>query len=219
MFTDRNDAGHQLGLILKQLPLRNPLIVAIPCGGVATGAAMARVLRAELDVVLSRKLRSRDQPELAIGAVSEDGNVRLNEYGEEDRGGDEYLRRERECQMADIARHKEQFREVKPKASAAGRSVIVTDDGIATGSTMIAALRTVRAERPHELIVAVPVAPPDRVEQLQGLCDRVICLLSPKRFGAIGQLYQDFEQVPDTRVIELLREFRNPLDVSELPAH
>ena len=79
MFTDRNDAGHQLGLILKQLPLRNPLIVAIPCGGVATGAAMARVLRAELDVVLSRKLRSRDQPELAIGAVSEDGNVRLNE--------------------------------------------------------------------------------------------------------------------------------------------
>ena len=109
--------------------------------------------------------------------------------------------------MAEIERRKKMFRAVRPQAHVAGRSVIVADDGIATGSTMIAALRTVRAGGASEIIVAVPVAPTDRLEAMRGLCDRIVCLHEPEMFWAIGQFYRNFEQVPDMRVVEVLREF------------
>jgi predicted phosphoribosyltransferase len=153
-------------------------------------------------------LRAPDQPELAIGAISEEGSIYYNHHAQQFLDlMEEYLAGEREHQMAEIARRKKLFRAVLPKAPIAGRSVIVTDDGIATGSTMIAALQTARTQKPFELIVAVPVAPPDRLDEVRRWCDEVVCLRSPRKFWAIGQFYEDFRQVEDEEVVELLREF------------
>jgi predicted phosphoribosyltransferase len=211
MFRDRIDAGRQLAARLKTREFRNPLVLAIPRGGVAIGAALAEELNAELDVVLSRKLRAPIQPELAIGAVSEGGEVHLNGYAEEALGiGPAYVEKERRHQLDEIARRKKLFRQVRPKTDAAGRSVIVTDDGIATGSTMIAALQSLRAQKPYEVIVAVPVASPDRLVEVCRWCDELVCLLAPDDFFAIGQFYRNFDQVDDKEVAELLREFGVP---------
>ena len=205
MFRDREDAARRLAARLKG-PLRNPLVLAIPRGGVVTGAVLAQELGAELDIVLSRKLRAPMQPEFAIGAISEDGQIYLNpDVGAVIGLSDDYVAQEGRRQIAEIARRKKLFREMRPQASVAGRSVIVTDDGIATGSTMIAALQVVRTQKPHELIVAVPVAPPDRLEEVRRWCDDVVCLHFPQSFWAIGQFYADFSQVEDSQVVELLR--------------
>jgi predicted phosphoribosyltransferase len=159
-------------------------------------------------VVLSRKLRAPFQPELAIGAVSEDGRVYLNHQGGEFQGEmEDYLAEERRYQLAEIARRKKLFRGVRPQAPVTGRSVIVTDDGIATGSTMIAALQAVKTQNPREVIVAVPVASPERLEEVGRWCDDVVCLLRPEVFWAIGQFYEDFSQVEDEEVVQLLRAF------------
>jgi putative phosphoribosyl transferase len=208
MFRDREDAAHKLAEKLKGRELHDPLVLAIPRGGVVTGAVLARELGADLDVVLSRKLRAPGQPELAIGAISEDGQAYLNHYAQEFLDVmEEYLAEERRYQMAEIARRKKLFRDVRPQASIAGRSVIVTDDGIATGSTMIAALQAVKTQKPQEVIVAVPVASPDRLKEVRRWCDDVVCLLRPEEFWAIGQCYEDFTQVEDEQVLQLLRPF------------
>jgi predicted phosphoribosyltransferase len=208
MFADREDAAQQLATKLQDLELRDPLVLAIPRGGVVTGAVLARDLGAELDVVLSRKLRAPYQPELAIGAVGEDGQVYLNHAIEAATGVEQaYIERERSRQVEEIARRQKLFRAVRPQAPITGRSIILTDDGIATGSTMIGALHVVKAQQPHETIVAVPVAPPDRLAQIRKLCDRVICLLAPPDFYAIGQFYESFETVIDDDVVRLLQEF------------
>jgi predicted phosphoribosyltransferase len=206
-FVDRVDAGRQLAEHLRGRPLHRPLVLAIPRGGVVTGAVLARELGAELDVVLSRKLRAPGQPELALGAVSEEGPAYVNDHGRlVDEQLDDYLEAERQHQLAEIARRKQLVRGVRPPAPVAGRSVIVTDDGIATGSTMIAALQALRAQQPREVIVAVPVAPPDRLHEVARWCDEVVCLLSPEGFWSIGQFYEDFTQVEDAEVVRLLRE-------------
>jgi putative phosphoribosyl transferase len=206
MFRNREQAAQLLARRLKGRRFRDPLVLAIPRGGVVTGAVLARELGAELDVVLSRKLRAPDQPELAVGAVGEDGQVYLNYRAQEILDlTDEYLAEERRHQLGEIERRQSLFRGVRPAASLAGRSVIVTDDGIATGSTMIAALRVARAKAPHELIVAVPVAPHDRLDEVRRHCDEAICLLTPADFWAVGQFYEDFAQVEDSEVVELLR--------------
>ncbi|HVX64110.1 MAG TPA: phosphoribosyltransferase family protein [Pirellulales bacterium] len=208
MFRDRADAAQQLAKKLRRRTFRNPLVLAIPRGGVATGAVLARELGADLDVVLARKLRAPYQPELAIGALSEAGEVYLNHHADEALGiTEEYLAEERQRQLGEIARRKRLFRQVKPQEPIAGRSVIVTDDGIATGSTMIAALQMIKAQHAHETIVAVPVASPDRLVAVRQWCDEVVCLLAPETFWAIGQFYRDFSQVEDEEVVEILREF------------
>lgn len=199
---------------LRSLPFTRPVVLAIPRGGVEVGAALARGLGAELDVVLSRKLRAPHQPELAIGAVSEDGQVYLNHFATAvTEAGDAYIEAERRRQLAEIERRQGMFRAVRPRVELAGRSVIVTDDGIATGATMIAALHTVRAAGPREVIVAVPVGSPDRLEAIRQLCDRMVCLHEPQAFWAVGQFYRSFEQVEDDRVVELLREYGSPIVV------
>jgi predicted phosphoribosyltransferase len=208
MFVNREDAAHQLAKLLKGRELHDPLVLAIPRGGVVTGAELARELGANLDVVLSRKLRAPMQPELAIGAVAEDGRVYLNHYAQEVLDlSEDYLAEERNHQLAEIARRQRLFRGVRPQAPVAGRSVIVTDDGIATGSTMIAALQVVKVQHPREVIVAVPVASPDRLAEVRRWCDDVVCLLAPEEFWAIGQFYEDFTQVEDEEVVALLRQF------------
>lgn len=206
-FDDRADAGRRLGERLRDLKLTRPLVLAIPRGGIEVGVPLARALGAELDVVLSRKLRSPGQPELALGAVSESGEMHLDrESMAMTEAAKQYLEDERARQMAEIERRAKLIRAVRPRVDVAGRSVIVTDDGIATGSTMVAALHTVRARSPRELIVAVPVAPPDRLEAIRPLCDRLVCLCVPDSFWAVGQFYRNFAQVSDERVVELLGE-------------
>jgi predicted phosphoribosyltransferase len=208
MFQNREDAGRQLAEQLTTLDLHDPLVLAIPRGGIVIGAEIARALGAELDVVLSRKLRAPGQPELAIGAVGEDGAVYRSPHLEWVPGAtEEYLAHERNYQMAEITRRQQLFRSARPVAHIADRSVIVTDDGIATGSTMIAALRSIRARQPRELVVAVPVAAPSQLDRVSPHCDRLICLAAPEFFVAIGQFYGDFRQVEDSQVLELLREF------------
>jgi len=206
MFRNRAEAAHLLARRFKGRELRDPLVLAIPRGGVATGAVLARELNAELDVVLARKLRAPGQPELAIGAVAEDGEVYLNPSAKRLLDlEDEYIFAERAHQLDEIARRKALFRAVRPQAPIEGRSVIVTDDGIATGATMIAALQVARARKPFELIVAVPVAPPDRLQEIRKRCDELICLVAPPSFWAIGQFYEDFSQVEDSQALNLLR--------------
>lgn len=208
MFRNREDAAQQLAEKLRGRELQDPLVLAIPRGGIVIGAVLARELGADLDIVLSRKLRAPGYPELALGAVSEDGQVYLTHDAQEFLGQiEEYLLEERRYQLAEIARRKKLFRGVRPHASLTGRSVIVTDDGIATGSTMIAALQAARTQSPHEVLVAVPVASPNRLPEVRRWCDAIICLQAPKRFRAIGQFYEDFAQVEDEEVVQLLRAF------------
>ncbi len=207
IFRDRAEGGRELGIRLQTVRLQEPVVLAIPRGGVATGAALAEVLGAELDVVLSRKLRAPHQPELAIGAVGEDGSV----YHERETQGsvgvsESWLDQEIRHQLEEIARRKELFRAIRPAAKLGGRSVIVTDDGIATGSTMLAALQTVRLQQPAELIVAVPVAPPDRLGPIRQHCDHLVCLESPHEFYAVGQFYRSFEQLSDEEACALLEQ-------------
>jgi predicted phosphoribosyltransferase len=206
MFRNREDAGLQLARELGNRALRNPVVLGIPRGGVVVGAVVAQEIGAELDVILARKLRAPGQPELALGAITETGRVYLNHPAEELLDlWEDYLRGERRYQMAEIARRKDLYRSVRPPAQLAGRSVIVTDDGIATGSTMNAALRAIQGEKPFEVIVAVPVGAPDRLEEIRPLCDEVLCLLQPALLWAIGQHYEDFASVDDQQVIRLLR--------------
>lgn len=206
MFRNREEAAHELARAMETHSLRDPIVLAIPRGGVVTGATLAHDLGADLDIVLSRKLRAPYQPELAIGAVCENGQTYLDPAFDVPELA-EYVEQERQYQVAEIARRKRLFRAVRPAASLTGRSVIVTDDGIATGATMIAALKVARAKKPYRLIVAAPVAPPERLKEVGRHCDEVVCLLAPERFHAVGQFYEDFRQVEDEEVLELLRLF------------
>jgi predicted phosphoribosyltransferase len=208
MFRNREDAGRQLAKRLKSRPLRDPLVLAVPRGGVAVGFVLAGELVADFDVVLARKLRAPGQPELALGAINEDGRVYLNpDASRTYRRLAAYLDLECGQQMRRIARRERLFRSVRPRAPVAGRSVIVTDDGIATGATLTAALQTVRAQRPTELIAAVPVAPAGRLPEVRRWCDDVLCLVSPEYLAAVSDFYEDFAPVEDEEAVALLRPF------------
>lgn len=212
MFCDREDAGRQLAAEISTLELLDPLVLAIPRGGIITAAVIAESIRGELDVVLAHKLRSPLQPELAFGAVGEDGRVYLNHHARDIPGlTKDYLERERQIQFQEIQRRQILFRSDNPAARIAGRSVILTDDGIATGSTMFAAIEVVKAQQPHELIVAVPVAPPKTLGRLQQQCDRVVCLSAPAHFMAVGQFYESFLPISDQQVVDLLNSHRSPI--------
>jgi putative phosphoribosyl transferase len=205
MFRNREDAARKLAGKLRGRPLHDPLVLAIPRGGVAIGAVLAAELGAELDVVLVRKLRAPGRPELAFGAISEDGEVFLNDTICDSLAvSNKYLEQESRFQLQEIARRRKYFRQARPAARVSGRSIIVTDDGIATGSTMIGALKIIRGQQPREIIVAVPVAAKQRLQQTRSWCDDVVCLHQPEGFLAIGQLYDDFAQIGDEKVIDLL---------------
>jgi putative phosphoribosyl transferase len=210
VFRNREEAAFRLAARLKGRSLHDPLVLATPRGGVGIGAVLAHELGAHLDVVLSRKLRAPGQPELALGAVAESGEVFLNSYAAVLDLPDEYLEEERRYQMGEIARRRRLFRSDRPPAPVAGRSVIVTDDGIATGSTLIAALHTVRGQTARRVIAAVPVANAERRAEVRGWCDEAVCLLCPRRLWAVGQFYGDFTPVEDEQVVSLLRELAPP---------
>jgi putative phosphoribosyl transferase len=215
MFHDRTDAACQLAEVIRHRQLKNALVLGIPRGGAVTAAVLAQEIGAEMDVVLARKLRAPDAPELAIGAISEAGEVYFNHAVHQVPGlSDEYVHQECQFQLQEIARRKRMFREVRPPAEVAGRSVIVTDDGIATGATMISALQATRVQAPLSLIVAVPVASPDRLREIRYWCDDLVCLLTPRFFYAVGQFYDNFEPVSDEEVVELLRHARQAADIT-----
>lgn len=207
LFADRRDAGRRLAAALGHLRDRRPIVLAVPRGGVVVGHEVSTHLGAPLDVIVPRKLRAPFNPELAIGAVAEEGAVFIDE-GIARGVGAAYMAQEISAQRAEIARRVQVYRGDRALSPVAGRVAIVVDDGIATGATMIAALRAVRATAPARLVAAVPVAPPDGIARLAREADEVVCLAAPAVFHAVGQFYENFAQVDDREVTALLAERR-----------
>jgi len=203
VFADRRDAGRRLAAALAHLRDRRPFVVAVPRGGVVVGREVANFLQAPLDVIVPRKLRAPFNPELAIGAVAEGGAVFIDE--DTARGiGSGYLGQEIAAQRGEIARRVMVYRGGRSLPCLEGVTAIVVDDGIATGATMVAALRAVRALAPAQLVAAVPVAPPEGIVRLAKEADEVVCLAAPALFHAVGQFYADFSQIEDDEVVALL---------------
>ncbi len=206
IFRNREEAGQMLGDSLLELSL-DPVVLAIPRGGVIVAAQVARVLGAALDVIVPAKIRAPYQPELGIGAVAADGTRVLDEDAIAVlRVTEDYLAREIELRLQEIQRRTVAYRGDRPEIELAGRDVVIVDDGIATGWTARCAARSVRNRSPKSVILAVPVAPVEGVSRLEGDCDRVVCLQSPEPFLAVGRWYRDFDQVGDEQVLAALRE-------------
>jgi predicted phosphoribosyltransferase len=206
-FIDRDDAGRQLATALARYKDRKPIILALPRGGVPVAAKVAEALHAPLDLLLVRKIGVPFQPELAMGAVV-DGASPLTVRNEEVISLAGISEREfsavRDQQLSEIERRRKMYVGDHPHPELSGHTVIVVDDGIATGATTRAALQAVRLHKPSKLVLAVPVAPTDTLKKLTGEADEIVCLEDHEEFGAIGFFYSDFRQVSDDEVIELL---------------
>jgi len=212
-FTDRIDAGKRLASVLKDFTGKNGVVLAIPRGGVVVGFEIAKALNLHLDVIIPRKIGSPENPELGIGAVAEDGTTILdNQLIKYLAVSKEYVAIETQRQKHEIGRRLKLYRQDASYPNIKGLDVIVVDDGIATGSTMKAALASVRNRGASSVTVAVPVGSPSTIEELNELADRVVCLYTPEYFQAIGEFYNDFSQTPDEEVIRLLRESKQKPD-------
>ncbi|MGB8857394.1 MAG: phosphoribosyltransferase family protein [Burkholderiales bacterium] len=203
IFSNRNQAAALLAQRLQEYG-GGPLVLAIPRGAVPMGKIIADALGGELDVVLTRKLRAPGNPEYAIGAIDETGWAYISEFASSAGATPEYIEEEKKTQLDTIRRRRKQYTPIHKAADPEGRTVIVVDDGLATGATMIAALHALRARAPKILICAVPVAHPETLKKVALYADKVICLHSPPDFYAVGQFYRDFPQVEDDEVIGIL---------------
>jgi putative phosphoribosyl transferase len=212
IFQDRREAGQRLAQALAERGYQGDqlLVLGIPRGGVVVASEVARALHAPLDVVIARKLRAPSQPELAIGAVTSGDQIRvLNEELARAAGATpEYLEQETRHQQAEIEQRLRAFRGDRPPPDQRGRTVLVIDDGIATGYTFRAALEGLRRQGPGRLVAAVPVAPEESLASLRGLADDVVCLATPEPFVAVGVWYAEFPQTTDEEVVALLQESR-----------
>jgi putative phosphoribosyl transferase len=208
VFIDRKDAGMQLAERLKRYSEKKEVFVlALPRGGVVTGAEIARRLRIPLDVLIVRKIGHPHQPELAIGAVSETGTVELNRSIIAASGVPKaYIDEEVAVQKKEIERRVELYRSGKGIVPLEGRTIILVDDGVATGATLKAAIATLRKAKIERLVVAVPVAPPETAGEIKRMADEFICLETPSNFMAVGAHYSDFVQVTDEEVVKLLKQ-------------
>lgn len=204
-FNDRLDAASQLAEALSACRGRNPLVLAIPRGAVPMGAALADALHGQLDVVLVHKLSSAWNREYAVGAIDESGWSFVSDASDAE---ETWLKKEKAARLAELRERRALYSPGYAPIDPAGRLVIVIDDGLATGATMIAALHSVSAQKPQRLICAVPVAAPESLERVKAYADEVVCLRAPWDFQAVGQFYRDFAQVSDAEVIECLRRFR-----------
>lgn len=203
MFRDRIDAGERLAAELEGRLPDDALVLGVPRGGVVVAAEVARTLGLELDLVVVRKIGAPGNPEYAIGAVDEDGNVIRGDRAYAD---EEYVRRAADAGRAEIERRLQAYRGDRPAARIAERTVAVVDDGIATGRTLLAAVGSLRRRGAARIVVAAPVAARPAVRDLARVADEVIVLDEPPDFYAVGQFYHYFDQTSDAEVMDLLRE-------------
>ncbi|WP_136590450.1 phosphoribosyltransferase [Salinigranum halophilum] len=205
MFDDRADAGRQLADLIEGHDVEADLVLAIPRGGLPVGRAVADALAVPLDIVAARKLGAPGNPEFAIGAVASDGTVFLNdEYidqlGVDESYVDDAIERERAAAQEKVDR----YRGERPPLDLHDKTVVVVDDGVATGATTIACLRQIRAAGAARVVLAVPVGPPDTIERLGAEADEVLCVETPPSFMAVGQFYASFTQVSDDEAMRYL---------------
>ena len=203
-FDSRIDAARRLAKAFAHYRGRNPLVLAIPRGAIAMGRVVADELRGQLDVVLVRKLRAPYNAELAVGAIDETGWAYVADYAASAGADSAYLEHENRAQLEILRKRRAQYTPARPPIDPQGRVVIIVDDGLATGATMIAALHVARAKRPERLVCAVPVAAPDSLRRVRPYADEMVCLEAPEEFRAVGQFYRDFRQVEDDEVVDLL---------------
>jgi putative phosphoribosyl transferase len=210
---DRADAGQRLAELLSDLRQPEVVVLGLPRGGVVVAAEVARALAAPLDVIVVRKLGVPIQPELAMGAIGEDG-VRIVAEDVVRRAGvtPEQLDAVERQARAELDRQAELFRKDRARVPLVGRTALLVDDGIATGSSGVAACQVARAHGAAKVVLAVPVGPPDAVTALSSVADEVRCLYTPGWLGAIGQFYRNFSQTSDRQVVDLLREFASSPD-------
>ncbi|HTY74684.1 MAG TPA: phosphoribosyltransferase family protein [Candidatus Nanoarchaeia archaeon] len=211
LFANRVQAGQKLASALKNMG-RNAIVLAIPRGGVVVGYEVARSLHVPLDVIITRKIGAPGNPELAIGAVAEDGSYILDDGLVEMLSVSKaYVESEVERQKTEIRRRLQKYRGDAAAPLLAKRDVVVVDDGVATGSTLKAALLSLTKVGAKSVTVAVPVGPADTVKMLKRLADNVVCLSTPEPFYAIGEFYADFDQTSDEEVTDLLARNRKEL--------
>lgn len=204
-FSDRTDAGEQLAAALADRGVEPDVVLAIPRGGLPLGRAVADGLDAPLDVVVAKKIGAPGNPEYAIGAVAADGTVWRNEEGIRATGADdEYVERKSAEEAASAREKAERYREDGAELALDGETVVVVDDGVATGATARACLAQVRDAGATRVVLAVPVGPPDSIRELRALADDVVCLRAPSTFMGVGGYYDDFGQVSDEEAMAYL---------------
>ena len=210
IFTDRREAGRQLAaLLMRGPPTAEPIVLALPRGGVPVAYEVARALDAELDVLVVRKIGTPGNPELAAGAIASGGVTVFNPGVLEILGLEEAdLDAVRERELAELARRDEVYRGTRAAPDVRGRAAGLVDDGVATGATMDAAVRAVREMRPAAVIVAVPTAAVDAVARLRRLADQIVCVETPEPYMGVGAWYASFPQLTDEEVVELLAQAR-----------
>jgi len=207
-FRDRVEAGQLLAKQLSWLGDESDVIVlGVPRGGVVVANEIAKALHAPLDVYITRKLGAPYNPELAIGALASDGSAFLDQDTLRHLGvSDQYVQSEIARQRKEIARRMTSYRGTRPEPDLHDKTVVLVDDGVATGATVLASLRAIRQQRPKQLILAVPVGAADSIAALEKEADRVVCLYSPEVFWAVGSFYADFDQTSDEEVIQMLAQ-------------
>lgn len=210
VFEDRVDAGRQLGARLSRMNLQDPVVLALPRGGVPVAAEVARALHAPLDLVLVRKIGAPSQPELAIAAVA-DGAEPALEIDESTLAASgasrEYVARQVGAHLQEIERRRRLYLQGRAPLDLEGRTAVLVDDGIATGTTARAAIQALRWRHPRRIVLAVPVAPAEELPALASLVDELVCLSQPSYFRAVGAHYRDFEQTTDDEVRDLMSQF------------
>lgn len=217
MFDDRIDAGRQLSKELERFKDANAIVLAVPRGGVAVAYETIKKYGLEWDLIIPRKIGAPQNKELAIGAVSVDGSYFINEQYADMLGiSQDYIDKEVESEIREIRRRLKEYRGFEGFPNVRGKTVIIIDDGIATGFTILAAIESVKNQGADKTILAVPVAPQDTVDDFKEIVDEFICLLIPEDFMAVGVYYKNFEQVTDEEVFDIIKELRGSLWVTNL---